>query len=78
MPKIPIIKAKDFRKYLIKYGCEDVSTKGSHFKIYNPTTNKTSMVAIHGGDDVDRGSFSGVLNQLGIDVDEFIKFIKNN
>ena len=76
MPKIPIIKAKDFRKHLLRYGCEDVSSKGSHFKVYNPETSRTSTVVIHGGDDVDRGSFSGVLNQLGIDINNFIDSIQ--
>ena len=40
MPKIPIIKAKDFYKYLLKYGCEPVSIRSSHFKVRNPETGK--------------------------------------
>ena len=77
MPKIPIIKAKDFYNYLVKYGCIEVSVRSSHHKIHNPKNGKTSVVAIHSGKDVERGSFSGVLRQLGIDVEEFIKFINN-
>ena len=76
MPKIPIIKAKDFRKYLLRYGCEAVNSRGSHFKVYNPKTNRTSTIAIHSGNDVDRGSFSGVLSQLGIDINDFIDSIQ--
>ena len=75
MPKIPIIKAKDFLKRLLDYGCVEVGVRGSHHKIHNPNTNRTSTVAVHGGDDLDKGSFSGILGQLGIDVDDFIDFI---
>ena len=78
MPKIPIIKAKDFYAQLIKYGCVAVSVKGSHHKLQNPKTSKVSVVAIHGGKDVDRGAFSAVISQLGIDINEFIEFIRDN
>jgi len=78
MPNIPIIKAKDFLKFLVKYGCEEISMRGSHHKIFYDVTNKTSVVAIHGGQDLDKGSFSGILNQLDIDIEDFLEFIKNN
>ena len=76
MPKIPIVKSEDFYKYLLKYGCTSVGVRGSHHKICNPKTNKVSIVAVHIGKDFDRGSFLGVLNQLGIDVDDFAAFIQ--
>lgn len=78
MPKIPIVKARDFCDFLVKYGCAEISVKGSHHKIYNPQTRKTSVIAIHSGKDLDRGTFSGVLRQLGIDIGEFVKYLENN
>ena len=78
MPNIPIVKTKVLLKYLIKYGCDEISIRGSHHKMFNPETNMTSMIAIHGGQDVDKGSFSGILSQLGIDIDDFLEFMKNN
>jgi len=76
MPKIPVVKAKDFLNLLTKYGCEEISVKGSHHKLFYSPTNKTSVVTIHGGQDLDKGSFKGILNQLGIDVDDFLEFVK--
>jgi len=76
MPKIPIIKAKDFYAHLIRFGCRAVSIKGSHHKLFNPATSKVSVVAIHAGKDVGKGAFSSVLSQLGIDAEEFIDFIQ--
>jgi len=40
MPKLPIMKARDFYKILIKYGCQPVSVRSSHFKLTNPTTGR--------------------------------------
>ena len=78
MPKIPIVKAYDFLNLIVKYGCEKISVRGSHHKMFNPQTGKTSIVSIHGGCDVDKGSFAGALSQLGIDIDDFLDFMKNN
>jgi len=77
MPNIPVIKAKDFLKLLLKYGCEETSVRGSHHKIFNPDTNRTSIIAIHGGQYLDKGSFSGILRQLGIDIEEFLLFMND-
>ena len=78
MPKIPIIKAKHFLSFLEKYGCTEISIRGSHHKMFNPKTSMTSVVTVHSGQDFDKGSFSGVLSQLGIDADDFLEFMKNN
>ena len=73
MPKIPIIPGKDYVKALEKYGCDLISIRGSHHKMFNPTNNETSIVAVHAGKDIGKGAFSSTLKQLGIDVDDFIK-----
>ncbi|MCL2494043.1 MAG: type II toxin-antitoxin system HicA family toxin [Oscillospiraceae bacterium] len=78
MPKMPVLRAKDFLAWLLKYGCEEIRVRGSHHQIFNPDTGRISTVAIHGGLDVKRGDIAGTLRQLGIDVDEFLAFIKNN
>jgi predicted RNA binding protein YcfA (HicA-like mRNA interferase family) len=78
MPEIPIIKAKNFYKFLLKYGCVEISVKGSHHKIHNPKTLKISIVAIHSNKDFSKGAFLTTLNQLGIDINAFLEFLKNN
>jgi len=77
MPKIPIIKSKDFINFLIKYGCEKISIRGSHHKMHNPKTNKTTVVEVHAGTDMMKRSFSDSLKQLDIDVNDFIDFINH-
>ena len=76
MPKIPIIKAKDFFKYIKKFNCAEISIRGSHHKIRNNTNGKISIIAIHGNEDLYPAMFQAILKQLDIDVNEFIDFIK--
>jgi len=75
MPKLPILRAKDFLKYLIAFGCEEVSVRGSHHKVYNPESGMTTVVSVHSGIDLKKSMLAGILNQLGIDVEEFLDFI---
>ena len=78
MPKLPAMRSKDFLKRLKAFGCNEVSVNGSHHKVVNPSNGKTSHVPVHSGADMNKGLFSAILKQLGIDVDEFLAFIKNN
>jgi predicted RNA binding protein YcfA (HicA-like mRNA interferase family) len=58
-------------KYLInileQYGFILKRSKGSHQLYYNPVTNKTVIVPLHGGKDLKKGTFFAVLKQAGID-----------
>lgn len=75
MPKIPIIKAKDFFKYIIKFNCTEISIRGSHHKIKNNINGKTSVIAIHSNEDLHPAMFQAILKQLDIDINEFINYI---
>ena len=78
MPKIPIVKCKDFYKQLLKYGCLPVSIRGSHHKITYPHTKATTVISIHASQDVSKGAYSSTLSQLGIDINDFLEFVRNN
>ena len=75
MPKIPIIKAKDFFKYIKKINCTEISIRGSHHKIKNNANGKISVVAIHSNEDLYPSMFQVILRQLNIDINDFIDFI---
>ncbi len=77
MPKIPRIKAKDFFKYLKKFGCTEISINGSHHKVKNNKNNKISVVAIHTNEIISPGMFGAILKQLEIDLNEFINYINH-
>ncbi|MDR1102056.1 MAG: type II toxin-antitoxin system HicA family toxin [Clostridiales bacterium] len=60
---------------LVKFGCEPISVRISHFKVRNPHNGKVSVVTIHTGKDFSKGAFVSTLKQLGIDVESFLVFI---
>jgi predicted RNA binding protein YcfA (HicA-like mRNA interferase family) len=45
-------------------------SKGSHQLYYNPDTNKTVIVPVHGGKDMKKGTYLAVIKQAGIDKNE--------
>jgi len=57
-------------KYLIKLleknGYFLKRSKGSHQLYYNPLSNKTVIVPVHGGKDIKKGTFLAILKQAGI------------
>ena len=58
-------------KYLIKIleqnGFIYKRGKGSHQLYFNPSTNKTVIVPVHGGKDMKKGTFLDIIKQAGID-----------
>jgi predicted RNA binding protein YcfA (HicA-like mRNA interferase family) len=58
-------------KYLVKvleqHGFVFKRAKGSHQLYFNPATNKTVIVPVHGGKDLKKGTFLAILKQAGID-----------
>lgn len=61
-------------RYLVKLleqnGFYFKRAKGSHQVYYNPITNKTIIVPVHGGKDIKKGTFHAILKQAGIDISE--------
>jgi len=59
-------------KYLIKLleseGVIFRRSRGSHQVYYNLVTNKTAIVPVHGGRDLKKGTFLGILKQAGIEL----------
>ena len=54
-------------KFLEENGFIFKRSKGSHQLYYNPITNKTVIVPIHGGKDMKKGTFLAVIKQAGLD-----------
>ncbi|MFY8189412.1 MAG: type II toxin-antitoxin system HicA family toxin [Bacteroidia bacterium] len=58
-------------RYLIKileqHGYIFKRSKGSHQLYYNPITNKTIIVPVHGSKDLKKGTFLAILKQVDID-----------
>jgi predicted RNA binding protein YcfA (HicA-like mRNA interferase family) len=59
--------AKELIKILEERGFVFKRAKGSHQIYYNPVTNKTVVVPIHGNKDLPKGTFYTILKQAAID-----------
>lgn len=60
------LSPKSLITVLEKQGFLFKRSKGSHQLYYNPTTNKTVIVPVHGGKDMKKGTFLAILKQAGI------------
>jgi len=54
-------------KFLEENGFIFKRSKGSHQLYYNPITNKSVIVPVHGGKDMKKGTFLAVIKQAGLD-----------
>lgn len=76
MPKLPVIKAKDLLKTLTKMGFVKHHQAGSHIQLKHPDGRRTT-IPYHPSKEIPRGTLGGIIDDLGIDVEDFIKIIKD-
>lgn len=76
MPKLPVIKAKELIRVLSRLGFFESHRVGSHAQLKHADGRKVT-VPIHKGRDMKPGLLRGIINDLDIKVDEFIKFLKS-
>ncbi len=71
--RLPVIKAKDLVSLLQKEGYILAHQKGSHATYKHPATHRRVTVPVHPGHDLKRGLLRGILNDLNMTPEEFIK-----
>jgi len=75
MPPLPIISARELIKFLQFKGFELVRQKGSHQRYKHPD-GRAVTIPVHGKSDLKRGLLNCILNELNVDVEELINFLK--
>lgn len=75
MPKLPVVKAKRLLKVLLKIGFCKHHQSGSHIQLKHPDGRRTT-IPYHPSKEIRRGTLKGIINDLNIGVEEFIKLIK--
>ncbi len=74
MTKIPSLKPNEVIRRLKAAGfIFDRYAKGSHEIWYNPVTKRRTVVPNHPGKDVPKGTLRAIIDQAGLDIDEFLK-----
>jgi len=75
MPKLPIIKAKELIRVLNRLGFFETHRVGSHAQFRNRDGGRVT-VPIHRGKDLKKKVLRGIINDLEVSVEEFVKFLK--
>lgn len=75
MPKLPVIKTNELIRVLEKLGFFKHHQVGSHAQ-YKHADGRRVTVPIHRGKDMKKKIFKGIINDLEIGVEEFIKKLK--
>lgn len=74
MSQLPIFKARELIKILKKLDFKEVRQKGSHL-FFEHADGRTTLVPIHGGEDIGRGLLRQILREIKLPPDEFIKLL---
>ncbi len=75
MPKLPIIKARELIRVLQKLGFFLHHQVGSHAQFKHPDGRRVT-VPIHPGNDMNRKTLKGIIDDLNIAVEDFISLLK--
>lgn len=74
MSILPVLTARAIIQRLVHAGFRLIYTKGSHYFLQHPTTNRITSVPLHTGKTIGRGLLSKIIKQAGLSAKEFIKF----
>lgn len=75
MPKLPILSGKRLLKILLKNGFVFVRQKGSHAFIESENGELTTIIPLHGNEDLGKGVLKAILNDLEISVDQLVDML---
>ena len=75
MPRIPVIKARELIRVLLKLGFFKYHQVGSHAQ-FKHSDGRRITVPIHQGKDIDKKMLNGIINDLEIAVDKFVALLK--
>lgn len=73
-PKLPVVRAHDFIKALLKAGFVVDRQRGSHVILLNEENGVRLVVPKH-HKDLKRGLLSGLLRRAGLSIEDLIKLL---
>lgn len=75
MPKFPVIKAKELIKVLQRLGFAKHHQVGGHAQ-FKHSDGKRVTVPLHPGRNIGKKTLKGIIDDLEIRIEEFIKILK--
>lgn len=73
MSRLPQLKAREVTRALTALGFEFKRQKGSHAFYQHPITGRSTIVPIHGGEDIDRSLLQAILKEADIAPEELLE-----
>jgi len=74
MPKLPIVKTKELIRALERLGFFKFHQVGSHAQFKHKDGRRVT-VPVHYGRDIKKKMLNGIINDLDITIEEFIKLV---
>ena len=75
MPKLPVIKDKQLIKILSKLGFIKHRQKGTSHLVMIHSDGRRTIVAIHPGKDIPRGTLKAILRDIEITNNDFVDLL---
>ncbi|MBI2972049.1 MAG: type II toxin-antitoxin system HicA family toxin [Candidatus Aenigmarchaeota archaeon] len=75
MAKLPLLRAKELSKILLKMGFVKVRQEGSHI-FFQHTDGRTTIIPDHPGEEIDRGLLNKIIKKdLQISRQKFMEYL---
>ena len=71
MPKIPQVRAREVVRVAEALGFVFDRQKGSHAVFYRASDRRRVVIPMHGTKDLRSGTLRGIINDLGITIEDF-------
>jgi predicted RNA binding protein YcfA (HicA-like mRNA interferase family) len=71
MPKLPSIRAREVARVAQSIGFVLDRQKGSHAIYYRAADKRRVVIPMHGTKDLKPGTLRGIINDMGLTVEEF-------
>lgn len=76
MPKLPVIKSRELIQVLRRLGFFEFHRVGSHAQFKHPDGRRITA-PVHAGKDIKKKTLKGIINDLDVSIEEFIKIFKS-
>ena len=76
MPKLPAVKISKLLKTLLHLGFVKHHQTGSHLQLKHADGRRVT-IPMHAGKDIKKGTLNGILKDIRLSRDDFIKALKN-
>jgi predicted RNA binding protein YcfA (HicA-like mRNA interferase family) len=75
MSKLPAVRARDAARITQSLGFLLDRQRGSHAVFYRASDRRRVVIPMHAGRDLKPGTLRGIIGDLGITTEEFIKLL---